>query len=406
MNENRLRTLLREISVPDTEAARERGLRLLQQAQAERRSAPQTLLPRLAIAIAAAALLGAVLLSPAAAAVRGLIDDVFDAGVPNSEPALTEIPGGGRLLVQSGEGPWVVQADGSRRLLGNYREASWSPHGLFVATASGSALSAVEPGGTPHWSLSAKGAVTDPRWSPSGIRIAYRAGRELRVVAGDGSGDKLLDPRTRAVAPAWFPSGLPLLAYVTSAGRLQVVSGETGSKPLTSAPAQDGVRSVEWAPDGSTLLETTPNGAWLHAVAMGKLAPALALGPPRRIELQRGTAVQAAAFSPRRDAVAILAQRRGRTGLRSEVLLADTGHSPRRLFAVSGRLKDLAWSPDGSRLLVGWPGADQWLFIPIRGNRRIQAVGNISSAFAPGGGTANRFPSVAGWCCPADRDES
>ena len=41
-------------------------------------------------------------------------------------------PGAGRLLVASDTGVWVVQQDGSRRLLGEYREASWSPFGRFL----------------------------------------------------------------------------------------------------------------------------------------------------------------------------------------------------------------------------------------------------------------------------------
>ncbi len=133
MSEERLRALLREEPIPGAAEAERRGLALLERAYAERRPAARPVMPRLAVALAAAALLAALLLSPAGAAVRNWIGDVFTAGVRNAQPALTEVPGGGRLLVQSSRGPWVVQPDGSRRLLGHYEEASWSPHGLFVA---------------------------------------------------------------------------------------------------------------------------------------------------------------------------------------------------------------------------------------------------------------------------------
>ena len=177
MNEKRLSELLRETPVPGAADAEGRGLRVIDAAFSGRRAPRRRALPRLAVALAGAALFAALLLTPAGADVRAWIGDVFTAGVPNAEPELTEIPGGGRLLVQSAQGPWVVQADGSRRLLGAYAAAAWSPHGLFVAAASSRTLSAVEPDGTPHWSITAPGRVRDPRWSPSGFQIAYRAGR-------------------------------------------------------------------------------------------------------------------------------------------------------------------------------------------------------------------------------------
>ena len=55
------------------------------------------------------------------------------------------------------------------RFLGNYTDATWSPHGLFVAVTHGRQLSAIAPDGTPHWSLAQRQRVSDPRWSPSGI---------------------------------------------------------------------------------------------------------------------------------------------------------------------------------------------------------------------------------------------
>src|SRR5437762_2067872 len=69
-------------------------------------------------------------------------------GVQHAQPALFRLPAPGRLLVQSVEGPWVVQPDGSKRLLGPYLEAAWSPHGLFVAVTKPDELAAVEPSGS------------------------------------------------------------------------------------------------------------------------------------------------------------------------------------------------------------------------------------------------------------------
>ena len=57
MNEDRLRLLLLETPVPGADDAERRGLRLVGQAYAERRPAHRSVLPRLAVALAAAALL-------------------------------------------------------------------------------------------------------------------------------------------------------------------------------------------------------------------------------------------------------------------------------------------------------------------------------------------------------------
>ena len=65
--------------------------------------------------------------------------------------------------------------------------------------------------------------------------------------------------------------------------------------------------------------------------------------------------------------------------------------TPRRLFRVTGRIGQIAWSPNGRWLLVTWPDADQFLF--VRG-RRIRAFSGIAHQF--GGGA---FPRIGGWCC-------
>lgn len=400
MSEDRLRALLREEPIPGAAEAERRGLALVERAYGERRPAGRPALPRLAVALAAAALLAALLLSPAGAAVRHWIGDVFTAGVRNAQPALTEVPGGGHLLVQSPRGPWVVQPDGSRRLLGRYDEASWSPHGLFIATAAGRTLSAIEPGGTPHWSISAAGPVSDPRWSPSGFRIAYRAGHALRVIKADGTEDRRLGPAA-PIAPAWFPLGTHLLAYVDAARQLRIVETDT-SQTLATGSASPGVTALDWSADGRNLLEMSPRGVWLRSLRIEKLAGGIRLGEPRRIPLPAGAVVRMAAFAPHRDTIAALLERHGQASSpRSEALLVDPdGGPPRRLFAVSGHLTQLTWSPDGSRLLLAWPAADQWLFLPIDGRGHLQAISSISSVFSPGHNAATLFPQIDGWCCP------
>jgi hypothetical protein len=399
MNEDRLRALLSEEPLPGAAEAERRGLALAERAYADRQPARRPALPRLAVALAVVTLFTALLLSPAGAAVRDWIGGVFTAGVRDASPALTEVPGGGRLLVQSPRGPWVVSADGSRRLLGHYDGAAWSPRGLFVATASGRTLSALEPDGTPRWSISAPARIADPRWSPSGFRIAYRARGSLRVVRADGTGDAAIGPAS-AAAPAWFPLGPHLLAYVDAKQRLVVADADSG-RAIDSAAPSPGVVGLSWSGDGAGLLEIARRGAWVRDVRFSKLAAGLRLGPPRRLPLPAGAGVRTAAYSPHGDEIAVLLERPSRTGApHSEAILLDpAGGSARRLFGVSGRLSELVWSPDGRRLLLAWPAADQWLFVPTARSTRLRAIGNVSAAFAPGAQGRSRFPRVEGWCC-------
>lgn len=401
MNEERLRELLREEPLPGAVEAEERGLVLVSQAYAERRHAARPVMRRLVVALAVATVLAALLLSPAGAAVRDWIDDAFTTGVRDAEPALTELPGGGRLLVQSPRGPWVVQPDGARRLLGQYSEATWSPRGLFVAAATDRTLSALEPDGTPRWSISASGTVRDPRWAPSGFRIAYRAGRGLRVVHADASEDRLLDGRVAPVAPAWFPLGLHLLAYVDADSRVRIRNTDTGDV-LASAAAAPNVNDLSWSPDASELLQASRKALWLRHVSTNKLAEGVELGPARRLPLPGGATVRSVAFAPHPGPIAVLLHRRTGSGGRDEViLLHPDGGPPRRLPSIPGRLSGLAWSPGGDRLLVGWPTADQWLFLPV-GAGRIEAVNGISSTFMPGSQGTLAFPRIDGWCCSSE----
>jgi WD40-like Beta Propeller Repeat len=409
VNEDRLRALLREAPVPSEDRAERRGLGVVRAAFARReRVRRRPVLPRLAMAMAAVTLLAALLLSPAGAAVRGWIDDVLVVGVRDAEPALTEVPAGGRLLVSSPQGPWVVQPDGSRRLLGSYTEATWSPRGLFVGAASGHTLSAVEPDGTVRWSLSAKAPVADPRWSPSGFRIAYRAGDALRVVAADGTGDELLDRAVRPVPAAWAPQGLHLLAYAAARGRLLVANTDTG-EVLGSTEANRGTSGLSWAAGGGRLLEVTRRSLLLREVRVGKLADSLDLGSARQIPLPAGAVVLAASFSPRDETIAALLglAAHGARPPRTELVLIDpvTG-TTQPLLTAPGRLTELAWSPDGRRLLIPWADADQWLFIPAAGRGRVRAIGGISDEFDPGGEEERaHFPEIEGWCCAATDED-
>lgn len=209
MREDRLRDGLRTIPIPDEEGARERGRRLIEAAAvaADLRptSRPRRSGRRTAQIAVALGLLAAVAISPAGAAVRGWVGDAVDNGHRPSLPALTSLPAPGPLLVDSARGAWIVQKDGSKRLLGSYRQSTWSPRGLFVAAVGEGELVALDPEGEVHWTLPRPGAA-DPAWSPDGYRISYVDRGALRVVAGDGTGDHQAWQRAAAVARPGGPA--------------------------------------------------------------------------------------------------------------------------------------------------------------------------------------------------------
>lgn len=399
MNEQRLRDELDAAAVPDAAAAEERAWRIVADAVAERPApgrVPLRLRRRLAalaaFLVAALAAVGLVL-TPAGAAVREWIGNAIDPGREDAKPVLTRLPAGGDLLVSSGAGSWIVHPDGSKRLLGDYAEASWSPHGLYVAVATGRELAAVDAKGELRWSIERR-RISDPRWSPNeGYRIAYRSGDELRIIWGDGANDEAL-ATSAPVAPAWRPrtGRRNVLAFAGPGGRIRLVDTDTG-RQLAAGPRFDHPRELEWSADGSRLLVLT------------SVALTLLDGRGEVVARERfgsGSAGADAEFLPGSSSAVATIRRSEAAPVRSDVVLTRFGDRvrERRLFAGSGRFEGLAYSPAGDRLLVGWREADQWLFLPAAGRGRIETVGDISGQFDAGEQASGRsFPRVEGWCC-------
>jgi hypothetical protein len=274
---------------------------------------------------------------------------VLGTGAPHPRPALVHVPGGGRLLVNTADGPWVVAADGSRRRLGDYAGASWSPQGLFVVAWRGRELYALEPNGSARWALARPHRIVVARWATGdGWRVAYLSGG-LRIVNGDGTGDRAFAP-ARNVAPAWRPRADHVLAYVDRQGRVRVVAVDSGRQLWRSRPLA-GIRQLAWSPDGRRLAIATARAQGRRTVA----AEHVAWSPDGRLTVVRHGAVRVGG---------------------------------RVVFRGPGRLGPVAWSPRGQRLLVPWAAADQWLFV----GTRTTAVGNIARQFGA-------FPEGVEWCC-------
>jgi hypothetical protein len=205
-------------------------------------------------------------------------------------------------------------------LLADYRDASWSPKGKFIAAiANGRTLVALEPDGDVHWEKPQRQPLSSPRWSFEGFRIAYFAGRTLRVIVGNSTGDRLIGPADPSVPPAWRP-GTHELAYVTRGGT-RVVDVDT-RKTLRVRPAD--LKRLHAA--------VRPGG-----------------GPAARIESRRG---------------------------RSVVLVGA-----RQVFSGTGLLGMPAWAPGGRWLAVNWPSADQMVFIRIVGRPKLIAVSGVARQF-------------------------
>ena len=365
-----MRVNLERIPIPGEHEARARTWSIVARAFHERRPSPQrSPWLRVAVVAIAAALIGAAALSTPG---RAVLDEVREVvGVERAQPALFSLPAPGRLLVSSDAGVWVVQEDGSKRLLGPYREASWSPFGRFVVAARENELVALEPMGDVRWTL-ARPRSALPRWTGSEIdtRIAYLS-RQPRVVAGDGTGDQpACSISARRVGPAWRPGAGFILAVATPSGAVKVLNIESCRQLWVSRPIP-GARRLEWSSDGARLLVV---GATRLLILDARTGRVIATTPGSD-----------GAFQPRRGTLARIFQR----GNSSRVLVGRRGV----VFSAPGRLEQPVWSPDGRWLLLAWPSADQWVLVRADG-RRIRAVANVSEQFR-----SRSFPRIEGWCC-------
>lgn len=370
MTDRRVRQLLERPPVDG--AAEERGWEVVRAAYEEREPVHRRPGLRLAVVVAVvgAAVAAAALSPPGRAVVNAVRRSI---GIEHAQPALFRLPAPGRLLVSGSGGAWVVAADGSKRRLGDYAQASWSPHGLYVVAATANELAAVAPDGTIHWTL-ARPRIRFPRWGGTHLdtRIAYLTTSRLHVVAGDGTGDIDAEglPAAARVAPAWRPtsSDQHVLAYVTTRGRVTVLNPDRGNVWWVSAGYAD-PRALAWSSDGRHLALATRTRVVVFDAQTGRATTI-------RVE-----GVQALAFAPD-----------GRLALlRAHAVLLRVGGRLHTLFVPpGGRVAGLAWSPDGRWLLTGLPGADEWVFLQTRGGRRILAVSHIRSQF---GGV----PSLDGW---------
>jgi WD40 repeat protein len=378
-----IRGLLLVVPVPDELDAQRRAWSVVRSAFEQREPVAwprRHARPLLALA-ASLALIAAAFSPPGRALVREVRERI---GVERAAPALFRLPDGGRLLVVSEDGPWVVHPHGAKRLLGSYREASWSPTGRFVVAADQNELVTLEPDGEVHWSL-ARPDVTLPRWGGNQVdtRIAYLSRSVLRVVAGDGTGDRRFARAVEPVAPAWRPGVPHVFAFVGRGGRLVVAEADSRRRLWSRRLGR--VERLEWSSDGRLLL--------VHG---RRFLRVFAADGKRRYDLlgREAAPIVDVSFAPHGRGVAFVQQagRQGHVWLIPR--LRPDGSVARRIFVGASPLKDITWSPDGKWLLASWDEADQWVFLRTAPVGKIRAVDNVTAQF---GGSS---PSLAGWCCP------
>ena len=371
-----MRDTLERIPVPGADAARERASDVVLAAFRAREPVAYPARGRrvgIGIAIAVAAL-GLAVASPPGTAV---VDRVREAvGAEHAAPALFSLPAPGRLLVASDGGVWVVDRNGEKRLLGGYRDASWSPFGRFLVATRADELAALEPGGEVRWTLARPDAGA-ARWhgSRTDTRIAYVDRSGIRIVAGDGTGDRLLAPAETGPL-AWRPGRGFELAYVTPEG-LRVRDADSGRVlARANVPLREELHTdLEWSSDGRRLLVV--NGGVMRVVGRRGELVARAGGSRRTIV--------DAVFRPGTHDV-LVAQTTARQSTVYDLESEDV------VFSGTGVFDEITPSPDGRWLLVEWRTADQWVFVRLGRPRVIRAVSGIASQFR---GKA----VVAGWCC-------
>ena len=390
---------LQRIQAPDEIEAQRRGWALVRESFADREPLSWQRRNRRALLVAALALLVllAAFLSPPGRALVGSVRDAVtpDKNAPKPKPALVALPAGGSLLVNSGKGPWIVQPDGSMRLLGPWWEGAWSPNAEHVAVTRAHRLAALTPDGTTKWSLARSKLLHGARWSvepPSECcRISYLNGRQLRVVAGDGTGDAPLRNVVGPVAPAWEPGVTRRLAFSTIDGRIELVNVDTTKTIWLSAPGDPPTQLV-WSDDGQRLLALGERSLRVFDANGNKLwAIGMPVGPSGAVFVRKSHRFILIRYSPatqRSDLVLFQAE--------------DTPGEPRVLYSAPGDFGTLAISQNGQWLLVGWVNADQWLFLRLT-SAKVVSVSNIVEQFggSPDAPVERAFPKSVSWCCPA-----
>lgn len=378
---------LSETPLPDSDAAEERAWELVRSAYSERGPAILRRSHRRWTLVAALAVLAALAVVSATGAARDVIESLRrTVGIEHPRPALFALPSQGRLLITTTDGAWVVSPNGGKRYLGHYTNATWSPHGLYIAATKANELRAIEPDGDVRWTIS-RPHISNPRWSPSGFRISYLDQTGLRVVTGDGSSDSLLASNAARIPAAWKPGNPHMLAYATDQGQVVLVNTDAKRVERRTRPGPP-VRKVAWSSDGRVLYVQRKNEIEIYRADRPWNAPWTGIRPTNSRQIADF------AVRPGKHEVAV-AFNNPQSGATEIICFPGSCR-----FNGSGTITPFTWTADGRWLFLDWPQANQLVFLRASKPPGIRAIANIRQQF-----TARSSPGRPGqileaeWCC-------
>jgi TolB protein len=343
------------------------------------------------VAVAAAILVGGLLVAPGLGLGSRLLDVIQGKPPPRDirEPSWSR---DGRKILYVSRGDrntwdlYVINVDGSgQRMLASVSSASaaWSPDGRKIAFRGPGGppprrndriwrgLFVINADGSGKRRLAWKGE--DPAWSPDGRTIAFAASSRLYVVNADGTGQRRLAGNTvagsttggRMSSPAWSPDG-GKIAFLSDAGtscdlcfHLYVVNADgSGERRLThfatpprtvQDPPSFGTASFAWSPEGRRIAFALGSGpgpvvkrsVWIMN-ADGR--------EQRKLTQEKETSAgryARVAWSPDGRKLVFTNERDGN---RDVYVINPDGGQLRRLTDNPEYDGDAAWSPDGGKI--------------------------------------------------------
>lgn len=224
-------------------------------------------------------------------------------------------PDGTRIAFDYHKHIWVMKGDGSGQTQITTgegfrdRHAAWSPDGTrivfshcdislgFRAYCDIDAIDVVEGNAT---TLLAGNWIYDwPRYSPDGSRIVFSGDRDgyicavWEMEADGGNPERLTDPAMQATHPDWSPDGEQIVFSthcLLPGGRVWTMDPDGSDRRLITDDPDPAVdwSSPRFAPDGSSLLATGPEGSLFILDMDGNVLTDLKTRDLRPIQLDWG----------------------------------------------------------------------------------------------------------------------
>ncbi len=300
-------------------------------------------------------------------------------------------PDGSRIATASHDGTarvWPADGSGTPVVLEGHGRpvvgVSWSPDGSRVATASDDGTARVWPAdgnGAPVVLEGHGGRVLSASWSPDGQRlVTASADRTARVWPADGRGEPVvLEGHEEWVMAAEFSPTGERVVTGSGDGSVRVWPADGRGRAIVLGAHDEGIRSASWSRDGQRLVTASADGTVRIWPAAG------AAGPVRAVVLRGHEGeLSAAWWSP--DGSRILSASYDRT---ARIWSADGSGEPLVLRGHGGLVRCASWSPDGTRVVTGsgdgtarvWDAGGAGAPLGLRGHgSRI-----FSARFDPGG---------------------